>query len=88
MSTGKVLLGLVAGVAAGAIVGILFAPAKGSETRNKISKKGEKLVEDLKEKFDEFIENISNKYEEVKDDVADLADKGKSKMEESYKDLK
>lgn len=88
MSTGKVLLGLVAGVAAGAILGILFAPAKGSETRQKISKKGEKLAEDLKEKFDEFIENISNKYEEAKDDVSDLAGKGKTKMEESYKDLK
>lgn len=85
MSTGKVLLGLVAGVAVGAMLGILFAPAKGSETRKKISKKGEKLAEDLKEKFDEFLENVSEKYEEVKEDISDFTEKGKSKMEEAKK---
>ncbi|MCL4481924.1 MAG: YtxH domain-containing protein, partial [Bacteroidetes bacterium] len=41
MNTGKVLLGVLAGVAAGALIGILFAPAKGSRTRRRILKKGE-----------------------------------------------
>ena len=37
MGSGKVLLGVLAGVAVGATLGILFAPDKGSETRKKIS---------------------------------------------------
>jgi hypothetical protein len=41
MSSGKVLLGVLAGVAAGAFLGILFAPDKGLNTRKKIVKKGE-----------------------------------------------
>ena len=49
MSTGKVLLGVLAGVAAGAMLGILFAPDKGSNTRKKISKKGEDYADAVKE---------------------------------------
>jgi gas vesicle protein len=88
MSTGKTLLGLAAGLAAGAVLGILFAPAKGKDTRNKISKKGEKIVEDLKTKFDEFLENITRKYENTADDVSDFAKTGKNKMEGSYEEMK
>lgn len=36
MSSGKVLLGVLAGAAAGALAGILFAPEKGSKTRKRI----------------------------------------------------
>jgi len=36
MDSGKVFLGVLAGITAGALLGILFAPAKGSETREKI----------------------------------------------------
>ena len=40
MSTGKVVLGTLAGLAIGAIAGILFAPDKGSKTINKLWIKG------------------------------------------------
>jgi gas vesicle protein len=39
MTTEKLLTCMITGFAAGAVVGILFAPDKGTETRRKISEK-------------------------------------------------
>lgn len=81
MSTGKVLLGLLAGVAAGALMGILFAPDKGSVTRDKMSKKAKDYGDGLKEKFNEYIDDISEKFDEIKQDVSDFTEPKKSKTE-------
>lgn len=81
MSSGKVLLGLLAGVAAGALVGILFAPDKGSVTRDKMSKKVKNYGDGLKEKFNEFVDDISEKFEEIKEDVSEFKEPKKTKTE-------
>ena len=47
----KPLLGLTAGIAIGAVLGVLFAPKSGKDTREQI--KG--ITEDTKEKIKEFI---------------------------------
>jgi len=75
MSSGKVLLGVLAGVAAGALLGVLFAPDKGWNTRKKISKKADEYMDGLREKFDEFLDTISEKIDDVKEDVSDFTEK-------------
>jgi gas vesicle protein len=88
MSKGKVLLGVLSGVAIGATLGVLFAPDKGWNTRKRISKKAEDLSEDLKEKFDEFLDNISVKVDKVKEEAADIAEKTRARTGEAKKDAK
>ena len=88
MSSGKVVLGILAGLAAGTVLGILFAPEKGSDTRKKISKKGKDLTDSLKDKFNEFLDSVSEKFEEVKEEVSDFAEQGKAKAEEAKKGTK
>jgi gas vesicle protein len=63
MNSGKLILGILAGLAAGAALGVLFAPDKGTETRRKITKKSVDLTDAVKEKINEFIDGIVDKYE-------------------------
>jgi gas vesicle protein len=88
MSTGKVVLGTLAGLAIGAIAGILFAPEKGSTTRKQIMNKGDDLVDDLKSRFEEFFTSIAEKFESAKNDAEELAETGKSKYDDAKKELK
>ena len=73
----KVLLGLLAGAAIGAIAGILFAPEKGSETRKKISKNTSDMGDQLKHTFNDLVDTVKDKYRNAKDEVEDVAEKGK-----------
>ena len=87
MSVGKIVLGVLAGFAAGAAIGILFAPEKGSATRKKILGIANDLAEDIKEKISESIKNVSNQFESTKDDLKDYVETGKSRVKDSYKNF-
>ena len=72
-NTGKVLVAFAAGAAAGAMLGVLFAPAKGSKIRQRIHDEGKKIVTDLedtirrsKEKLDHLRDDIERKVNEDK----------------------
>jgi gas vesicle protein len=82
MNSGKIVLGLLAGVAIGAPLGILLAPDKGSATRKKISKKRDEVTEELEKKFDEFVDSITEKFENVKKEAARTVEHGKHKAED------
>jgi len=60
---------LLVGFSVGLLVGLLFAPAKGSETRESISNRGR----DLKNKFNDLVDSVTDKIDSMKDDVEDLA---------------
>lgn len=69
MSTGRIILGTLAGLAAGAAIGILFAPDKGVSTRKKIVHKGEDYVENLKGKINSLLVN-GKKHEKVRENAS------------------
>ncbi|PWA04788.1 YtxH domain-containing protein [Flavobacterium psychrotolerans] len=68
MDTGKVVLGALAGLATGAILGILFAPDKGTNTRKKIADKGRDASDSLVDKYNEVINSLSSKLEKAKNE--------------------
>jgi gas vesicle protein len=73
MSTNKIVLGVLGGVAVGALAGILFAPAKGTKTRKRIMKKGNDYTKDLKNKFEDLYNNVSTQYDNVVDKAKEFA---------------
>lgn len=50
-NTAKLLVALAAGAAVGAVLGVLFAPAKGEDTRDNLVKKGKEFADELSKKF-------------------------------------
>ena len=88
MKSGKVVLGLLAGVAIGALAGILFAPDKGSKTRKQILSKGGDYASSLKEKFDDFITDVTEKYDSTKEESEEFVSRGKAKYDEVKKEVK
>ncbi len=80
-NNGKIIGSLLLGAAIGGALGILFAPHKGSVTRNKIAGKSEDLTDAIKEKFDDFMDEIKRDVESAKDKASDFMENGKSRVE-------
>jgi len=81
MSSGKVLLGVLAGLAGGALLGILVAPAEGKATRKKYVKMGSDFTDEVKSKFNEFVDDVSGKYGEARSGVSEFARKAHTTAE-------
>jgi len=63
----KLLWTFGAGLALGGILGVLFAPDKGSETRKKLKISGNKLSENLRDKYAkgrDALQNLREHYAE------------------------
>lgn len=63
--SGKIVTALLAGLAAGAVLGILFAPEKGSETRDKINDSLADLGDAIKERAEEQFDQLNDFKEKV-----------------------
>lgn len=72
----KVLAALLAGMAAGVAIGILFAPDKGSDTRDKLSNSLKDMGDSIKNRATDEVNNLTNFKEKMMDGVKSGVKKG------------
>jgi gas vesicle protein len=66
----------VNGVLVGILLGVLFAPDSGEETRKKISRR----AQGIKDTYDDFADDVSSTYRKVKDKASDIVNRAKDKI--------
>jgi gas vesicle protein len=75
-SSVSAIMGFIAGAAAGAALGILFAPDAGTKTRKKIKDQTQKMSEEVKNnvvhKIDDLSKYVSGFVDETKEKIAEL----------------
>jgi gas vesicle protein len=74
MSTSKTVAGVLVGIGIGTLIGILFAPDKGSQTRKKILNKGQGFADDLKDKLENIYNEAIDKYDTFVDETEEAID--------------
>src|SRR6218665_804245 len=80
--TTKVVGALVVGAAVGAALGILFAPKKGSETRQDIADNAKKMSKNLRNKFQGQVDDLKNQVAKAEKFIEDNADSLKNRVED------
>ena len=80
MRTSKAFLGVAAGMAAGAIIGVLMAPDSGSNTRRKISNRSQDVVGEIKSRFNGMMEGFNNQKDEIVNTAKKITDTARNKV--------
>ena len=64
----RTVFALLAGAAAGAVLGILLAPDKGEESRKKVKKTAEDYIDKVKEKLSDLKKENDEHVEEAEEE--------------------
>ena len=79
--TGRILAAIFIGAAAGAAVGMLFAPDKGSETRRRLAGAAQDLADQAADRWSEGKTTLKNVRDRITNGAEELAEKATNRVE-------
>ena len=82
-SSSKIVLGMVTAAAAGAVIGMLFAPEKGTELRDKVRETANGFATDLLDAIQRGRQQYTQLEEDVEDKAKELKAKATGKVAEA-----
>ena len=86
-NSGTSFFGFIAGVAVGALLGVLYAPDKGKNTRDKLSYQLDKYLEELENIMSDLMQErdqaVSQAKTETNQRVSDTVEKAEKLMSEA-----
>lgn len=83
--TVSVMGGLLIGALAGAVLGVLFAPHKGSKTRNNIVDGAKEVVYDVQKKMKKEVKAMRRKAKDIENATKEKIDEMKDAVKDNIK---
>ncbi len=82
MKFAKTLFGLAVATGVGAVLGVLFAPKKGSETRKDLAKKQKEYEKKLKNEYNKTIDKVSDEIKQADKKVSEATQAMRAEIKE------
>jgi len=74
------LQSFINGLSIGILMGVLFAPEKGEETRRRILRKGSTIKDNVKDTYEDIADNISDQIGQVKNKANQILNRGQKNI--------
>lgn len=84
----KLLIATFSGITSGIILGLLFAPDKGSKTREKLSRKGDEYLKAITNDIADIRTYLQKRAESTKKELDELGEQSHDKTDEVLKNAK
>lgn len=85
----NVVIGVIAGIALGAVAGLLLAPESGAETRAKLKEKSSDLKDSIQDHLNALSEHLDNDtLQKIKDEIDGAQETAKEEYQEITNKIK